>query len=80
MRDTARGEPTPDGFGLGGAFRPQTVIDSETPGLAAALSRPTIGKDHQSQAVGAARYADGNQGPRLKSADGGKRGVKFRLS
>jgi hypothetical protein len=78
MRNAARGEPAADGRDLRGAFRSQPVVDNETPSRATTLPRPTIGKDHQGQAIGTTRYADRDQGPRLKPIDSGKRGVEFR--
>ena len=78
MRDAAATEPSRDGAGLLGAFRPQAMIDGQRPGLPAALQRPTLRQEDEGHAVGPT--GDRNRDPRLRleAAERLKRGAQLR--
>lgn len=55
MPNTSGRQPLPDEPAFGTAFRPQLVIDGQRTGLSAALSRPAVRQNGESETVGAAR-------------------------
>jgi len=78
--NTALGEPAGDleRFARGGS--PQAVIHGERDDFAAPRARPTVCEKHQRQAVGPARYGDGQAGTLLEGPKGRHKSGEFRLS
>ncbi len=69
MRDPASGEPAGDDPRLVGALRPQSVVDGQCPGAAAAGSRPAVHQQGERQAVRSAGDRNRHLRPRLETAD-----------